>query len=486
MGYVVQSRYGIPFSTPAALPSAPHCLHSGLARGSTAPAPNPLPSSPTAINTHDYTTALLSCLDREVKRGLLHLANRGLLPPRADITGALTGQSNVLHTQAVHLLPHEERFIASPSVPDAAREYGLYSRVGARKYKATHGPQDAAVRTSCGLAGGSGNAVPGVSSQQTSCDSGSSTGSVDEDMAQAVDSRNARGNAAHPQRTAARPPSGPSALHARGPRKTADRAVVKQLVADAEAGGDVAAVAPGEESIQTFGTPAEPQAGAETSGSSEDGLLAAGSAMMVSAMSIPTGDDTRGLREGVDGLGPPDTHLVLEPDSHARVDGGDAGPATAVRDEEARQYELLMDDLSVHSVIIRKGQVLDTTPEYESFRRTCGDAWPAVAGVLLQLEAICVQYAVPLATVAGAAVLQLGQEAAGAVAACTGGQDPPPLAVERLLGCIENIQEVAEVLQRPGQRFRGPNGTAAAVVLIQAFMRGLHARRVRLAAAFRP
>eukprot|EP00892_Ulva_mutabilis_P001955 jgi/Ulvmu1/11760/UM008_0174.1 len=175
--------------------------------------------------------------------------------------------------------------------------------------------------------------------------------------------------------------------------------------------------------------------------------------------------------------------------SHEHVTWGQSAPSEGrwsgdvaecdefVEDEEARQYEVLMDDLAAHSVIIRKGEVLDTTPEYESFRRTCGDAWPAVAGVLVQLEAICVQYAVPLATVGGRAVLALGQEVAEAAAAAGGGPPPPPLPAERLLACIENIQEVAAVLQRPGQRFRGPHGLAAAVVLIQAFTRGAHARR---------
>ena len=38
--------------------------------------------------------------------------------------------------------------------------------------------------------------------------------------------------------------------------------------------------------------------------------------------------------------------------------------------EEIRGYNELLDQYSLHQFIIRKGKVLDVTPEFESFRRT--------------------------------------------------------------------------------------------------------------------
>ncbi|NJR43377.1 MAG: hypothetical protein HC767_12660 [Akkermansiaceae bacterium] len=128
-----------------------------------------------------------------------------------------------------------------------------------------------------------------------------------------------------------------------------------------------------------------------------------------------------------------------------------------------------MDEHSRHYIIIRKGETLDHTPEFESFQRVCAEQWPAVASLLLQIEAICVQYDVPTATVNGKMLSELANEVdLGAV--CT---------LESLLSCIENIQEVAEVLQRPGQRFKGPSGRDAAAVVIQTYQRGYMARLVR-------
>lgn len=445
------------------------------------------------MNTHEYTATLLSCLDREVKRGLLHLSNRGLLPPRADITGALTGQSNVLHAQAVHLLPHEHKFIASSSAPEAAKEYGVYARLGARRYKAN---QEGNATT----AGNTGMQFPaannGERESSDGCSSADDCGSGIGSAPRGLGNRNGHlspgrnGRTAPSANAAARPPRGPSAAHSRSGHGEADPAIVTRLVADASLDSDSAGC------LDEAATPGAPQdastsqvhtrhhvrdvevamrAGQGSSVSIQDSS-AAGPPVSMASASLLSGVGS-GASVGHGGRGAPHAHHTggraapLSPAGNGVAAGGDGA--------EAREYEDLMDDLAVHSVIIRKGQVLDATPEYESFQRTCGGAWPAVAAVLVQLEAICVQYAVPLATVAGRRVLELGEEAAEAAAAAGGARPPPPLSIERLLACIENIQEVAAVLQRPGQRFRGPNGPAAAVVVIQAFMRGLHARRVR-------
>ena len=145
-------------------------------------------------------------------------------------------------------------------------------------------------------------------------------------------------------------------------------------------------------------------------------------------------------------------------------DGGDVGADGGA----ARQYEQLLDDHSAHYIIIRKGVTLDAAPEFASFQRTHAAMWHILAGMLLQLEGICVQYAVPLATIDG-------RRLAALCYATPPGVMPP---VEHLLACIENIQEVAAVLRMPGRRFQGPDGAAAAATAIQAHVRGCLHRKV--------
>jgi hypothetical protein len=134
---------------------------------------------------------------------------------------------------------------------------------------------------------------------------------------------------------------------------------------------------------------------------------------------------------------------------------------------KAREYEQLMDDHAAHFVIVRRGITLEETPEFESFQRSNLHQWDALAALLLQIEGVCTQYAVPVATVDGKKLAELCAE--------TGGVGMPP--VERLLACIHNIQEVAAVLWLPGRRFQGPQGRHAAATAIQAVVRGARGRR---------
>jgi hypothetical protein len=128
-----------------------------------------------------------------------------------------------------------------------------------------------------------------------------------------------------------------------------------------------------------------------------------------------------------------------------------------------REYEQLMDEHSEHMIIFRRGRVLEETPEFESYRRKFADDWDALAAMLLQIESICVQYAVPLAVVNGKLLAELCRSLD-----CGGGGQVP---MERLLVCIDNIQEVAAVLRQPGRRFAGPDGRAHAATTIQAHIR---------------
>lgn len=69
--------------------------------------------------------------------------------------------------------------------------------------------------------------------------------------------------------------------------------------------------------------------------------------------------------------------------------------------EATRQYEELMDSHSLHEFIIRYGQTLNSTPEFASYGRVYVSLWPIIAQLILQLESVCTEYAVPLVVVDG-------------------------------------------------------------------------------------
>ena len=69
--------------------------------------------------------------------------------------------------------------------------------------------------------------------------------------------------------------------------------------------------------------------------------------------------------------------------------------------EAARQYEELMDDHSLHEFMIRYGHTLSSTPEFGSYQRVYAALWPIIAQLIMQLEGICAEYAVPLVVVDG-------------------------------------------------------------------------------------
>ena len=103
--------------------------HAGIVKGLNAPPATYIPSAP---HLQGNSPALLRALDRELKHGLLHLVNRGLLPQGLDLTAALAGESNVLHTVAAPLLPAQTKFAGASSVMEAAKVYGAASRADAR------------------------------------------------------------------------------------------------------------------------------------------------------------------------------------------------------------------------------------------------------------------------------------------------------------------------------------------------------------------
>jgi hypothetical protein len=350
-----QDRFGVPLPEEDRMGGSENAIpgHAGVVKGLTAPAATYVPS---AALLQGNGPALLRALDRELKHGLLHLVNRGLLPQGLDLTAALAGESNVLHTVAAPLLPAAAKFAGASSVWEAARVYGAASRADAR-----HG------------------VPPGMLRPRVSAQTGSEETDIDGSSASEAD------------------------------------------------------------------TPGSPAPVGRVFNASPENL--ARSAALLSRPQ-PAWDELR---------------------STAAQHVADADVAADAAGDEGRTYEQLMDEHSGHFIVIRKGETLDNTPEFASFQRVCEDLWPVVASLLLQIEAICVQYDVPTATVNGRKLAALAEEA----------EHGAECRLETLLACIDNIHEVAAVLQAPGQRFRGPQGREAAAVVLQAYQRGRLARKVR-------
>lgn len=96
-----------------------------------------------------------------------------------------------------------------------------------------------------------------------------------------------------------------------------------------------------------------------------------------------------------------------------------------------RGYEELQDEFSVRNIMIRKGKVIENTPEYASLRRGCGDRWPAVNESLQTLSSLFQRSGVTLAIVDGGSLLSL--------VARQGGKVPP---VDTLLKTVNNQETV--------------------------------------------
>jgi IQ domain-containing protein H len=68
---------------------------------------------------------------------------------------------------------------------------------------------------------------------------------------------------------------------------------------------------------------------------------------------------------------------------------------------QARGYNELMDEYSLHQLMFRKGKLIDQTPEFVSFRRTYIDKWGPVSFIIMNFEKLFTDYNVSLAYVDG-------------------------------------------------------------------------------------
>lgn len=144
----------------------------------------------------------------------------------------------------------------------------------------------------------------------------------------------------------------------------------------------------------------------------------------------------------------------------ASLDGG-GGDDLRASVEHIRGYNELLDAYSLHQFIIRKGRVLDSTPEFLSFKRTHASRWGPIVSVITALESLLAAFSVPIAYIDGQAVVALA------------GDELSAPTMPALLKCVTNAEQVAALVSLPGSRFKPDEaGRRAAATAIQATWRG--------------
>jgi hypothetical protein len=105
-----------------------------------------------------------------------------------------------------------------------------------------------------------------------------------------------------------------------------------------------------------------------------------------------------------------------------------------------------MDVYSLHQLIYRKGQLLDTTPEFISFKRTYLNRWGSISFILHLIQKLLTDNDVDIAYIEGRKVADLaGIE-----------MDLNKPSKEELYDCITNKDEVSLKIKIPSMMFKGP------------------------------
>jgi len=133
--------------------------------------------------------------------------------------------------------------------------------------------------------------------------------------------------------------------------------------------------------------------------------------------------------------------------------------------EAARTYAEIMDEFSLHQFIIRKGKTLET-PEFQSFVRAHQSRWGRISELVRCLEAVMVQYSVPIAYVDGKTIAMLAED------------ELHTPSLDELLSCLVNENQVRSLVKVPGRRFVSADADTTAVTVIQATWR-MHQQQKR-------
>ncbi|KAL9649007.1 hypothetical protein ABK040_008386 [Willaertia magna] len=133
--------------------------------------------------------------------------------------------------------------------------------------------------------------------------------------------------------------------------------------------------------------------------------------------------------------------------------------------KNVRNYLDLMDEYSLHHVIIRHGSMLSTTPEFISYQRTFEYNWGNILTILKLLEKLFKNYGAPLVYVDGKKVAKLAE------------LEIESPSVSQLLGCVVNYDTVAPLINLPEVKYKGRNGKALAAITIQRHWKGYIQRK---------
>ena len=128
-------------------------------------------------------------------------------------------------------------------------------------------------------------------------------------------------------------------------------------------------------------------------------------------------------------------------------------------------YPEVLDTYSLHQFIIRKGRTLEETPEFQSYKRICGEIWLPISYIIKSLEKLLNSHDIPLAYIDGKKLAKLAIESRKAYE------------INELMDCIVNSEEINKILKIPSRMFKGSKGKSLAILKIQSFWRMWAAKR---------
>jgi len=125
--------------------------------------------------------------------------------------------------------------------------------------------------------------------------------------------------------------------------------------------------------------------------------------------------------------------------------------------ETIRGYGILVDSFSLHHFSIRKGICLTGASEFESFKKAYRQHWGRLSVLIEQMRSILEAYDVPIAYVKGQELVALAID-----------ELEDKMDHSMLAKCLENKDQVMELLSLPGRRF-AQNQDAAATCIQSGF-----------------
>lgn len=117
---------------------------------------------------------------------------------------------------------------------------------------------------------------------------------------------------------------------------------------------------------------------------------------------------------------------------------------------------------------IQNGRTRENSADFLAFRQHYCLSWGPIVSVISKLESLLKNYAIPVAFINGSRLADLSLEYE---------LEREPSTAE-LLNTLINKDDVQQMMKKPGQRFKGPDGRVKAVTLIQASWRCHKCRKV--------